>query len=333
MHFEKLLGALAQPVLVIDGDGAIIWANDALRRAAQHGEPHLLRDVFAEKDAIAITTALRSEGDKHLMLTLAGMRGDWRVVSLGEGTVGLLGPEPSGRRQSQRELASLLRTAAHDLTGPARQAVSFCNLLESRVAGSLDERSLEFLDRAKAAAHRLEKLADGMVAYGEAGEGQGHGQADLGRALERVCRELRASIEERKAVIHIQGSAPPLACSQAELHTVLWHVLHNALIYAEPGVAPVISVRAESAGPSCLVEIEDNGPGIPSAQQQSVFDPFRRFHRHDEVPGNGLGLAVTRQILERSGGGISVASEPGRTVFVLRLPCRTSIQAGAASPS
>jgi signal transduction histidine kinase len=114
---------------------------------------------------------------------------------------------------------------------------------------------------------------------------------------------------------------PPVAAYGSELNQVWTNLLDNAAdaIYSQTDGKGTVTLRTRRDGDRAVVEIEDDGPGIPDQIQPHLFDPF--FTTKDPGKGTGLGLSTTYSIItEKHHGTIKVASRPGRTVFTVRLP-------------
>jgi signal transduction histidine kinase len=113
------------------------------------------------------------------------------------------------------------------------------------------------------------------------------------------------------------ASLPRIPVLAGELNQVWTNLLDNATDAA--GTTGTIEVHTSLDGDHIVVEIRDDGPGIPAEIRPRIFDPF--FTTKDVGEGTGLGLDVVRRIVtERSGGEIEVQSEPGDTRFIVRLP-------------
>jgi signal transduction histidine kinase len=120
-------------------------------------------------------------------------------------------------------------------------------------------------------------------------------------------------------------SAPLVAADPMRIHQVLANLIANALRYAPQGnhPPPTVSLAATAANGEVRIAITDNGPGLTSEQQASVFDRFWRSDgaRSREAGGSGLGLAIAKGIVQAHGGTIGVKSEPGQgATFWFSLP-------------
>src|SRR5206468_2333073 len=130
--------------------------------------------------------------------------------------------------------------------------------------------------------------------------------------------------------LRLDESLPPVPADAAGMHHALLNVVGNALDAVEEAPAPQVlvassreSVTQQSKGSWVLLQVRDNGPGIPP---EKLSDIFRPFVSTKGARGTGLGLAVSRKILREHGGDILVQSQPGQgSTFVLRLPLRTHL--------
>jgi two-component system sensor histidine kinase KdpD len=106
------------------------------------------------------------------------------------------------------------------------------------------------------------------------------------------------------------------------IERVLYNLLENAGKYTPTGT--VIRIDAETSEDHLLVTVSDNGPGVPQAQREAIFDKFTRGSRESATPGVGLGLAISRAIIEAHRGRIWVEDNPGGGArFCFTLPLGT----------
>lgn len=156
------------------------------------------------------------------------------------------------------------------------------------------------------------------------------GQLDLAPAefdLSALLQEVRTRMKQLGERHPIQIQAPdqlPLFADRDRIDQALTNILSNAIRYSPEGGA--IEVTAEQTGDTVHIAVRDQGIGIPKDEQRWIFQPFARVHHSSSARGVGLGLAITKGILEQHGGSISVESTGVRgegSTFHLRLP-RTS---------
>ena len=143
---------------------------------------------------------------------------------------------------------------------------------------------------------------------------------DVNEALEATLTLLQHQMGNRIRVVKQYGSVPPLTCSPGRMHQVFMNILSNALQAIE-GEGEV-RVRTEQQAGQLIVTIEDSGRGMAPDQFAQVFEPG--FSRKEGRVGAGLGLAITRQIVQEHQGEIRIESEVGTgTRVILSLPVRS----------
>jgi signal transduction histidine kinase len=145
--------------------------------------------------------------------------------------------------------------------------------------------------------------------------------------LDRTLDALRMRIEEVDAVVTAE-SLPPVRADPNQVGQVFQNLLENAIEYAaEAGIEPRIEVSAEEADDMVTVTVSDNGPGIPAADREEVFDIFHRADAHDTA-GTGIGLAVCKRIVLRHDGRIWVEPSGDGATFKFTLPAVTEVTVG-----
>ena len=236
----------------------------------------------------------------------------------------------AGRERAESEIRRLIAAASHDLKEPLRVVAGFARTLNIRHGARFDPDIRELLDRLLQGTARMEHMVDGMRDLAQA-EG---GPVDRSAfALEAAVREslanLQAAIEESDATVSL-GPLPLLRADRPQTVRLVQNLVSNAIRHRN-GRAPQIDIGARRAGETWCVEVRDNGPGIPRAERDRVFESFERGPTGD---GLGLGLALCRRIVERHGGRIWVESAEdggGGSVFRFTIPDQTADPATAAA--
>jgi signal transduction histidine kinase len=182
--------------------------------------------------------------------------------------------------------------------------------------------------RAATRVHELVKAVKGFTFMDHAAAPEA---VDLRRSVGDTVRVLASKAKARAATltVAIPDDVPSVRAVGGELNQVWMNLLDNALdAIAEGGH---VSVEARVAGRNVAVEVIDDGSGIPDDLRSRIFDPF--FTTKQVGKGTGLGLDITRQLVERNAGQIDVESAPGRTVFRVTLPAGDDSAVSAAPPS
>jgi signal transduction histidine kinase len=223
-------------------------------------------------------------------------------------------------QRSNAELEQFAYVASHDLQEPLRKVTSFCQLLQRRYAGQLDERADQYIEFAVDGAKRMQVLINDLLAFSRVGRtGSDLSLVGCGAALDRAKANLATQIEQTGAVI----DATPLPAVQAHLtllSVVFQNLLSNALKF-RGDQPPRIAVTAERDGATWQFSVSDNGIGIEPQYADRVFVIFQRLHDKAAYPGTGIGLAMCRKIIEYFGGRIWLDTEVADgTTFRFTLP-------------
>jgi signal transduction histidine kinase len=116
------------------------------------------------------------------------------------------------------------------------------------------------------------------------------------------------------------GELPTVRGDISQLSQVFQNLIQNAIKFRR-GEPPKVSVSARLAGSEWVFEVSDNGIGIDPRYFDRIFEIFQRLHTRGEYPGSGIGLSISKRIIERHGGRIWVESEPGKgSRFLFTLP-------------
>ena len=145
--------------------------------------------------------------------------------------------------------------------------------------------------------------------------------ADLNEIVERTTSlvEHRAQLSGVELERDLLADLPPVSCDRAQIEQVLLNLVLNAVEAMPEGGRVVVRTGTEAATNAVVVQVQDDGPGIPREHLRRIFDPF--FSTKEGEKGAGLGLSVAYGIVEAHDGRLNVHSEVGRgTTFTVRLP-------------
>jgi signal transduction histidine kinase len=227
--------------------------------------------------------------------------------------------------RSNRDLEQFAYVASHDLQEPLRKVASFCQLLESRYAGQLDERADQYIAFAVDGAKRMQQLINDLLAFSRVGRAERTmADVDLQACLDGAAGNLAIGVEEADATLtadplpHVPGDATLLT-------QLLQNMIANAIKFRsdEP---PQIHITAQDHGDHWEFACSDNGLGIEPQYADRIFVIFQRLHSKDTYSGTGIGLALCKRIVEHHGGQIWLDTTVTRgATFRWTLPTSTAL--------
>jgi signal transduction histidine kinase len=211
--------------------------------------------------------------------------------------------------------------ASHDLQEPLRSIRSFAQLLLRDEDSQLSPSGSEYAGYIVKASARMSTLITDLLAYARSGvEKQPPVSISLDDEVEAATSQLRAAIDEVGAVV-THDPLPKVSVEHNQITRLFLNLISNAIKYRAPNRKPHIHICAASIDDGWVqVEVRDNGVGFAPKDSDIIFEPFTRL-QNDEHSGSGVGLAICRRIVERSGGRIWANSKPGRgSTFFFTLP-------------
>jgi signal transduction histidine kinase len=205
--------------------------------------------------------------------------------------------------RSNRDLEQFAYVASHDLQEPLRKVTSFCQLLQRRYAGQLDERADQYIQFAVDGAQRMQRLINDLLAFSRIGRlTAGFTDVDLNRVLAEVTSQLDGRDGEDAEIIW--SDLPTVEGEEPLLTTLFVNLIGNSVKFRRPGVPPVVRITAGRDGDEWRITVRDNGIGIEAEFADKVFLIFQRLHARDAYEGTGIGLAIVKKIVEYHGGRI-----------------------------
>jgi signal transduction histidine kinase len=211
---------------------------------------------------------------------------------------------------------------AHEIRNPLNAMNMNLQMLEEELeaeGGLADKEYIELLDSTKSEIKRLEGLVNNFLAYARPGRPQ-FKPSDLNEIVNEVLKFLENDFKHSRVALtaELEPMLPTVELDERQFKQALMNLLVNARQVLDTQGAVCVRTRAASNG-EVVLQVEDDGPGIPEASQQRIFEVFYS----SRGGGTGLGLPIARQIVERHGGHIELESTVGvGTKFTIRLPRR-----------
>jgi light-regulated signal transduction histidine kinase (bacteriophytochrome) len=216
--------------------------------------------------------------------------------------------------------------ASHDLQEPLRMVASYTQLLARRYKGKLDSAADEFIAYAVDGATRMQVLINDILAYSRVGtKGQEFRPTSCKTVFDEVLKGLQKTIGESNAEITCDY-LPTVSADETQLGQLFQNLIINAIKF-KSNHSPRIHISAEENKKEWIFSVKDNGIGIDPQFAERIFVIFQRLHGRTEYPGTGIGLAISKKIVERHGGRIWMESELGKgSTFCFTIPIKGESQ-------
>jgi PAS domain S-box-containing protein len=330
---QKLFGyspseAIGKPLRMLLPPDRANEESDILERIGRGERLEHFESVRIRKDGSAVDVSMTISPIKDSTGAIIGASKIARDITEHKLTDQRLAAKAEELARSNQELEQFAYVASHDLQEPLRMVASYTQLLAERYQGKLDANADKFIRYANEGALRLQVLIHDLLAFSRLGSsGSTCEKVDCNAVMKEVLHSLGPAMLESGAVVNFAG-LPVVWADPSQMTQVFQNLIGNAIKFRKPE-PPVISVQAEKVGRNWQFTVRDNGIGIAPEYAENIFVVFQRLHARTEYPGNGIGLAICKKIVERYGGKIWVEAQLGRgSTFKFTLPFVTLNEPG-----
>jgi len=226
--------------------------------------------------------------------------------------------------QASAAKSDFVASMSHELRTPLNAILGFSDLLDEQLAGSLGDRQRRYLRNIHGAGEHLLALINDILDLSKVEAGRIELRPEwitLAALADPVIASTQAAADARGVTLVADAAdATPLWADPGRVRQILLNLLSNAVKFTPP--AGTVSLTAAVDGRDLLVAVSDSGIGIPLDRQDRVFGAFERVNEdRSDAAGTGLGLALSKRLVEIHGGSIDFVSAPGKgTTFTVRLP-------------
>ncbi|HWB09753.1 MAG TPA: protoglobin domain-containing protein [Pirellulales bacterium] len=214
--------------------------------------------------------------------------------------------------KANAELRQFAQLTSHDLKTPLATVANLCDEAIDEFGDQMPEEARELVQAAKARTFRMSRMIDELLASAVAVENDGtNGPFSSQEALDEALELARPLLDRRGVKVSVVGMLPQVWGNKLRLREVFTNLITNAAKFIHRAPAEV-TIDARCQGDQCEIVVADNGPGIPADELDRIFVPFRRLAMHRDLPGSGLGLYFTRNLVTQQEGRIWATSESGK---------------------
>jgi two-component system phosphate regulon sensor histidine kinase PhoR len=324
---ETILTQVEDGVLVIDLDGRIVLVNQTVRTAfglddaSLPGKP--ARDVFQHPDLLELLSDEKKAGTNRGEITLEdGRVFNAHLTPIAEVGVVVTMQDITHLKELDRIKSDFVSTVSHDLRSPLTAILGYVELIDR--AGPVTDQQREFIRRVQFSVGNITALINDLLDLGriEAGFDARKEIVPLDAIIYYAVEGLRSRLNEKDQdfIIDMAKSLPTVLGNPVQLRQLVSNLVGNAVKYTP--ARGKITLRALAEGGQIILQVIDNGPGIPPSDQPYIFDKFYRASNiSSDTPGTGLGLAIVKSIVESHQGRIWVDSTLGQgSTFTVVLP-------------
>jgi signal transduction histidine kinase len=236
---------------------------------------------------------------------------------------------------SNNDLLQFASVASHDLQEPLRKILIFSTLLREKYRGDLSDDAVKFLEKIISSSHRMKTLILDILNYSRLSTNEDHfALTDLNEVVTEVLDDYELVISEKNAEV-IVGKLHKADVNRGQLRQVFQNLISNSLKFTRSGIQPRIQIQAPAlgvdtvSGPAegnLVITFVDNGIGFNEQYAEKIFSLFQRLNTKDKYEGSGIGLAITKKIIEKHNGKIEASSTEGEGAkFIITLPFRQPV--------
>jgi two-component system phosphate regulon sensor histidine kinase PhoR len=326
---EAILSGMVEGVLVVDSSGRLRLINHAARRMLNLDDAamgrHYVESVRHPAIVQQLGAGLRGDRRQPIEVPISGRIFSAQATPASERSGGavLVLHDITELRQADRVRRDFVANVSHELRTPLTAVRGYVEALMEEPASPGQRKFLEVIERH---AGRMERLVRDLLRLARLDAQQE--SAELSRceveALFRsVVADLSGPIERQKVQVevHVDPDACVVQVDPIKLHDALRNLIENAVNYSPEGGRVSLAARVE--GRSVALTVADEGPGLPDADLNRVFERFYRVDksRSRDPGGTGLGLSIVKHLVELHGGQVRADNRPaGGAIFTIELP-------------
>ncbi|HEY4061458.1 MAG TPA: ATP-binding protein [Puia sp.] len=238
---------------------------------------------------------------------------------------GLVDERTKELQRSNEDLQQFAHVASHDLKEPVRKIRTFGLRLKNELSGTLNANSTLYTEKILESASRMTTMIEGVLTYSSLNAiDEKIELLDLNKILSDIRNDLEVPIQQKEAVIQYD-ELPKIEGIQVLIYQLFYNLVNNSLKFSKESEKPLITIHAATHSINgkaySTIGVTDNGIGFDPGYNETIFNPFTRLHPKSRFDGTGLGLSLSKKIVQRHGGTIRAegVKNAGAT-FTINLP-------------
>lgn len=225
--------------------------------------------------------------------------------------------------RSHDDQQQIMDIMSRDLPMPLQMIVDNLTALEQDYQGKIDPDAMVHVQHALESGKRMNDLINDVVDYlGIDANGYRFSSVNMNEVVAKSLKTLEGQIRETEAELQID-KLPTIMANESQMVLVIQNLVSNAVKFHKPGERPKVHIAYRENPNEDIFSVQDNGIGLNMKDADRIFHLFQRLHADEEYHGTGLGLPISKRIVEEHGGRIWVESEVGKgSTFFFSVPKR-----------
>lgn len=224
-------------------------------------------------------------------------------------------------KRSNEDLTQFASVISHDLKSPLRGVMGFTELFYQKYIDVIDAKGTEYLDFIMGGVKHFSEIIDDLLEFSKVSNiDASKRKINFDKLIQKVLFSLQKSIESKQAIVAVEP-LPQIVGDPFQLESLFQNLIENGLKFSDKERRPVIKIKCNQIDGNHVFSVNDNGIGIDDKYEDKIFKLFERLHTQSEYEGTGLGLTISKKIVERHDGEIWFESEIGKgTTFFFSIP-------------
>ena len=327
-EFSAVTRSMNEGLVLLNAENHVLSLNPAAMRLFNAGEDCVGRDFVTVSRDVPVTNAVRDalstgrgaaqleRGERIYQIECSRIESDGAILG-----VALVAFDTTERAQAEQMKREFTANVSHELKTPLQSIMGSAELLENGLVKSEDQP--RFIERIRSEAARLMALIEDIIRLSELDEGAAVPMeaVDLLSVAKDAADTLQESANKKNVTLALEGESAPIQGAPRLIYEIAYNLCDNAIRYNRAGGH--VSVRVQPENGYALLEVADDGIGIPEEHQRRVFERFYRVDKsHSRASGGtGLGLSIVKHAAALHHAEIALKSEVGKgTTIAVRFP-------------